>query len=67
MSFFSIWEGRCIKLRRYGLCGDEFNATEHWPPQLYVRESVRLKGAVVLTQHDVAGSAAADGTGGAGR
>jgi hypothetical protein len=41
----------------YGLCADEYSTEEpstgHWSPQLYVRESVRLKGATVLTQHDI--------------
>lgn len=41
----------------YGLCADEYGTEEpstgHWSPQLYVRESVRLVGAKVLTQHDV--------------
>ncbi len=36
---------------------DEFEATGGFPPQLYVRESVRMRGAVVLTQHDVVGAA----------
>ncbi len=51
----------------YGLCADEFVETGHWPPQLYIRESVRLRGAVVLAQGDVAGDAAASGRGGTGR
>lgn len=37
----------------YGLCQDEFINTAHWPPQLYVRESIRMVGDVVLTQADV--------------
>jgi hypothetical protein len=40
----------------YGLCSDEFNATGHYPPQLYVREAIRLVGARVLTQADVFGA-----------
>lgn len=51
----------------YGLCADEFKETDNWPPQLYVRESVRLKGPVVLTQQDVAGTAAKEGLAGRGR
>ena len=41
----------------FGLCADEYTTEEpstgHWTPQLYVRESVRLKGAKVLTQKDI--------------
>jgi hypothetical protein len=46
------------KVASYGLCKDEYvNANPpHWPPQLYVRESVRLQGDVVLTQEDVVGT-----------
>jgi hypothetical protein len=42
---------------RWALPLDEFPATGGFPPQLYVRESVRMRGAVVLTQHDVVGAA----------
>lgn len=37
----------------FGLPADEFTATEHWPPQLYVREARRLRGEHVLTQDDL--------------
>jgi hypothetical protein len=38
----------------YGLCADEYpEQADHWTPQLYVRESVRLVGARVLTQQDI--------------
>ena len=40
----------------WGLPADEFLATAGWPPQLYVRESIRMRGAVVLTQDDVYGA-----------
>jgi len=36
-----------------GLCKDEFVATDHFPPALYVRESRRLQGLYVLTQQDI--------------
>eukprot|EP00054_Salpingoeca_dolichothecata_P026341 m.187838 g.187838 ORF g.187838 m.187838 type:complete len:664 (-) comp25627_c2_seq3:65-2056(-) len=39
-------------LSEFGLCADEFVDTEHWPPQLYVRESVRMIGSYILTEHD---------------
>ena len=57
----------CAQVRTYGLCADEFTDTQGWPPQLYVRESIRLRGATVLTQHDTVGAAAAAGIDGAGR
>lgn len=36
-----------------GLCKDEFAATDHFSPALYVRESRRMKGLYVLTQKDI--------------
>ncbi len=36
-----------------GLCRDEFNSSEHFPPALYVRESRRMKGLHVITQRDI--------------
>jgi len=36
-----------------GLCRDEFPETEHWSPQLYVREGRRMDGRYMLTQKDV--------------
>jgi len=36
-----------------GLCRDEFPETQHWSPQLYVREGRRMDGRMILTQHDV--------------
>jgi hypothetical protein len=41
------------EVSEFGLAGDEFVETRHWPPQLYVRESIRMKGGVIMTQHDV--------------
>ncbi|MCU0785054.1 MAG: FAD-dependent oxidoreductase, partial [Verrucomicrobia bacterium] len=37
----------------WGLCADEFAAYGHFPPQLYVRESRRMKGMYVMTQADL--------------
>jgi hypothetical protein len=36
-----------------GLCKDEFAATAHFPPALYVRESRRMKGMHILCQRDI--------------
>jgi hypothetical protein len=36
-----------------GLCRDEFPETQHWSPQLYVREGRRMDGRFTLTQKDV--------------
>lgn len=41
------------ELGAYGLCKDEFPATDHWSPQLYVREGRRMRGAQVMTQADI--------------
>jgi len=41
------------QLRELGLCRDEFAATGHWSPQLYVREGRRMQGAYVLSQKDI--------------
>jgi hypothetical protein len=43
------------EIRRWGTCLDEFEDTEGWPHQLYVREARRLVGEHVLTEHDLFG------------
>lgn len=38
--------------REFGLAGDEFADTGHWPHQLYVREARRMVSDYVLNEHD---------------
>ena len=33
------------KMARYGLCRDEYNRSEHWMSQLYVRTALRMVSA----------------------
>ncbi len=40
-------------ISKLGLCKDEFVNFGHFPPQLYVRESRRMKGMYVLKQADI--------------
>jgi hypothetical protein len=39
------------KFTQYGLCADEFQSTDHWPPQLYIRAARRLVGDTIFTQN----------------
>ena len=41
------------KFADLGLCKDEFGATEHFSPALYVRESRRMKGMYIILQKDI--------------
>ena len=40
-------------LERYGLCNDQWPENRHVPPQLYVREGLRLVNDNVFTQNDI--------------
>jgi len=40
-------------MKDVGLCRDEYNRTDHWMPQLYVRSALRMQGKRVLTERDV--------------
>jgi hypothetical protein len=48
------------KAARWGLCRDEFEASGHWPPQLYVREARRMTGELVMTEHYCRGARTAE-------
>jgi FAD dependent oxidoreductase len=44
---------RFEEMRRWGLCPDEFEDTDGWPHQLYVRDGRRMVGERVLVERDL--------------
>jgi hypothetical protein len=46
-------QARRNEIAGWGLCADEFAAYGHFPPQLYVRASRRMRGIYVMKQSDV--------------
>lgn len=41
------------EMLKYGYPKDEYVDNEHWTPQVYIRESRRMIGEYVMTQHDI--------------
>lgn len=46
-------QARRKEIAAWGLCADEFTASGHFPPQLYVRASRRMRGMHVIRQSDI--------------
>jgi|CZKZ01.1.fsa_nt_gi hypothetical protein len=49
----SVQESLRNEMNEWGLPKDEFEDTEHWPFQLYIREGRRIIGAYVMRQSDL--------------
>jgi hypothetical protein len=41
------------EMLRYGYPKDEYVNNDHWTPQVYIRETRRMKGEYIMTQHDI--------------
>lgn len=50
-------KNHCI---RWGLAKDEFKENGHWPLQLYIRESRRMIGEYIMTEHNCSGRLGAE-------
>ncbi|MEQ9407482.1 MAG: FAD-dependent oxidoreductase [Fuerstiella sp.] len=48
------------EISRWGTCRDEFERTDGWQQQLYIREARRMIGQYVMTQHNCQGRIVAD-------
>jgi hypothetical protein len=48
------------RVSEWGLAKDEFEASEGWPPQIYVREARRMVSAYVMTEHNCRGQRVAE-------
>jgi hypothetical protein len=46
-------QARRNEIAAWGLCADEFAQSGHFPPQLYVRASRRMRGMYVIKQSDI--------------
>jgi hypothetical protein len=44
------------QMSTWGLAADEFEETDGWPPQLYIREARRMVSDYVITENDVSGT-----------
>ena len=53
-------------LASWGLAKDEFQDTDHWPHQIYVREARRMVGALVMIEQHCAGTQSVDDSVGLG-
>jgi hypothetical protein len=51
----SVPESIRAEYARWGLAADEFTDTNHWPPQLYIREARRMEAEYMVTEHDCFG------------
>ena len=49
----AVPEGIRQEMKQLGLCRDEFANSDHWSPQLYVREGRRMIGEYVVSQKDI--------------
>ncbi|MGP4106069.1 FAD-dependent oxidoreductase [Virgibacillus sp. L01] len=48
------------EVSQWGLPKDEFESTGHWPPQLYIRESRRMRSDYVMTDNNCLGETSVD-------